>query len=175
MSLTTEERFWAKVNKDGPTQPHMATPCWVWTGVPHQLGGYGRLSVSGRPRYAHHLSWEMAHGNRGSASVLHRCDNGVCIRPDHLFLGTQADNVADMISKGRDRRPRGDQSGARKHPESQVRGDAAWNAKLTPDAVRAIRAAYALGESGAALGRRFGVSGVVALHVAKGLRWRHVQ
>lgn len=85
--------------------------CWLWKG-PLSVLGYGRLVVPGGHRgdpkvYAHRLSWEVANGPipKGMC-VLHRCDNPPCIRPSHLFLGTRADNSADMVAKGRSLRGR---------------------------------------------------------------------
>ena len=76
--------------------------CWVWRGsVDH--GGYGLIKVGGRSGkrvLAHRLCFELHYG-KPQLNVLHKCDNRRCIRPDHLFEGTIADNVADMISKGR--------------------------------------------------------------------------
>lgn len=86
-------RFWQHVQK--------SESCWLWMGNTDQ-NGYGRIGVLFRSRLAHRLSWEI---NRGpippNLHVLHRCDVPGCVNPDHLFLGTQADNVADMIKKGR--------------------------------------------------------------------------
>jgi len=88
-------RFWSKVKiTDG---------CWEWQA--HRVSGYGQFSIAGRKlEYAHRVSWVLS-GNAipQGLSVLHRCDNPACVRPDHLFLGTQLDNMKDMIEKGRDR------------------------------------------------------------------------
>src|SRR5258708_3006328 len=120
-----EVRFWAKVFKT-PT-------CWLWTGEiqPH---GYGLLHKSGRrhrsPYRAHRLSWELAYGPiPDDLCVLHRCDVRACVRPDHLFLGSRADNQADMREKHRGRN--GGLTGA-SHPR----------AKLTDQQVREIRRRY---------------------------------
>lgn len=91
------DRFWAKVKKsDG---------CWLWTGS--LIKGYGQFHL---PRthavqqtvYAHRFAWEQTNGPiADNLSVLHRCDTPRCCRPDHLFLGTQQDNLADARTKGR--------------------------------------------------------------------------
>lgn len=91
-----EKRFWAKVNKtDG---------CWLWTGSTRWFG-HGALHVNGRRTLTHRYSWTLANGPiPDGQSVLHRCDTPACVRPDHLFLGTQTDNVADMVQKNRQAR-----------------------------------------------------------------------
>jgi hypothetical protein len=85
-----------------------ATGCYLWQGSTDNHG-YGQLSVGGRkgrPRKAHRITWELARGPiPAGMNVLHTCDTPACVRIGHLFLGTQADNVADMDKKGRRRTP----------------------------------------------------------------------
>jgi hypothetical protein len=90
--MTVEERFWAKVRT--------SKGCWEWTACTRN--GYGRLGLNGGVADAHRLSWEMHYGQiPNGLCVLHHCDNRLCVRPDHLFLGTRGDNIADMDAKGR--------------------------------------------------------------------------
>lgn len=91
------ERLWERVTK--------TTGCWVWRGTTNNKG-YGMLGI-GRERQvlAHRVAWESANGHVPDGMfVCHKCDNPRCVRPDHLFLGTNSDNIQDSIAKGRFRR-----------------------------------------------------------------------
>lgn len=102
--VSREDRFWRRVNKNGPVPAHRPElgPCWV-------LGGnrrYGRVSVGGRGEggeRAHRFSFFLAHGRWPIPNANHHCDNPPCVNPAHLFEGTQRDNVKDMMSKRRQR------------------------------------------------------------------------
>jgi hypothetical protein len=95
--MVVEARFWKKVNK--------GERCWVWSGA--KTGGYGYMQIASRKKYAHRISWELHHGTIPQGlHVLHRCDNPPCVNPQHLFLGTHLENIADRVAKGRTRGPR---------------------------------------------------------------------
>lgn len=81
----------------------MGDGCWEWTAGADRKG-YGTITVGGRKVGAHRFSYRLFVGEPGELFVLHRCDNPICVRPDHLFLGTHADNMRDMRSKGRGHR-----------------------------------------------------------------------
>ncbi len=147
---TLEERFWAKVQR-GPD-------CWEWTA--HTAGlGYGSMRVwrDGRwaHEYAHRVAWILTHGPiPAGLQVCHHCDNPLCVRPDHLFLGTQRDNMRDKIAKGR--HPRGEQSPL---------------AKLTAGSVLRARELVAAGATRSSIARSLGVSGTTIEDAVKGRTW----
>jgi len=189
-----ERRFWSKVNKNGPIQPHCPEvgPCWVWT-ASCAKSGYGQLNVDGVPVGAHRLSWKLHNGPiPDGIEVLHKCDHKPCIRPEHLFLGTQAENMADMAAKGRaPSKPgalhiqRGDSHYSRAHPESvrrganhhwtgkgeQFRGSRNGSSKLTDDQVAEIRREYAVGTTQKQLAVRFGTHQTNVSLIVRGATW----
>lgn len=119
MNMTKDDvltRFWAKVDKSGD--------CWVWTGA--KSSGYGSFRVGDSVKTAHRVAWEMVRGpippgdHHGTTCVCHTCDNPVCVNPDHLFLGSQADNVADRDRKNRRAPPNGSKNGRTSLCESDV-------------------------------------------------------
>jgi hypothetical protein len=152
------ERFLAKVNKAGPTLSRSLGPCWLWMGAGHPTG-YGRFRLVDAD-FAHRCAWRLFRGPIPSASkVLHRCDNPLCVNPDHLFLGSDADNVLDRDRKGRGR---------------WLRGNACANSKLNEAQVIQIRQQRSEGVSGAELARQYGVTRSAIVAVVTGKNWRHV-
>lgn len=149
-----EERFWAKVVK--------TEGCWLWVGSTNQ-NGYGRLSRGGRGSglvAAHRFSYERTYGPvPPDKEVLHKCDNPPCVRPDHLFVGTQQVNMDDMASKGRRKAP---------HLHGQDNG----RAKLTVKEVGEIRRRFALGDSRSVLARQYKVRWRVIDRIVKGKAWK---
>ena len=98
-------RFWVKVNKNGPI-PHDTNlgQCWQWT-AGTDADGYGRFGFRQGDHYinkkAHRVAWFLVTGRWPSEYLLHRCDNTLCIRPDHCYEGTQQDNVRDREERQR--------------------------------------------------------------------------
>lgn len=143
----TPGSFWAYVDQQ--------SDCWLWTGYV-STDGYGQLVYQRRKYKAHRLAYELTFGSIDPGMmVCHRCDTPLCCRPDHLFLGTNADNMADCVRKGRS---------ARRSSHSQAR--------LTEDAVVEIRERYAAGlDSQQSLADRFGVHRTTIGHVVRGGTW----
>ncbi len=149
---TLEERFWSHVDKSGE--------CWVWTGALYSSPKwrYGKFYVAGKICAAHRVSYEIVIGPVDvGMCVLHRCDNPPCVRPDHLFLGSFADNSADMAKKGR-----------------STFGERNPRAKLTDREVRAIRSSWDSGARRMDLAVRFNVSQQMVHNIVYRKAWRHI-
>jgi Autographiviridae endonuclease len=136
--------------------PVTETGCWLWIGsVSH--GGYGQLSVNGKKRKVHRLSYEISVGKIPKGMlVCHKCDVPCCINPEHLFVGTQQDNMDDMITKGRDR---------------HQKGILQANSKLTEEEVNEIRLSR---NSYRALAAEYNISRASIYYIKNGLSWRHI-
>lgn len=153
---TLEERFYKKVNKDGPIQSHIDTPCWMWTGWLDGIG-YGRISVSGKLILAHRFSYEFFNGPFSpELDILHKCDNPTCVNPAHLFLGTAFDNMRDMVNKGRN---------------VVHKGEGNFNAKLTQSQVDEIRYKSTF-TTQVQLAKEYGVTQANIGHIVKRKNWK---
>jgi len=145
--------FWAHVEK--------TDTCWIWNGGRNAYGyGVIRKVVDGKliRLMAHRFSYESFVGELGSLFALHRCDNPPCVRPDHLFAGTQAENVADKVAKQR-----------------HNRGETHGHHRLTEDQVRTIRERYAAGGiSQASLAREYGITQTSVGSLIRREHWKHV-
>jgi hypothetical protein len=162
--MSIRQRFWSKVNK--------TETCWLWQGAIWKSHGYGAFSYQGKNVRAHRFSYELHYGPiPEEMHVCHTCDNPACVNPEHLFLGTNADNVADKVKKGRC--PTGDKNGMRKHPESAKRGEAINTAKLTEADVLAIRALAAT-TTQKQLASQFGVGQTAIQSILTRKSWKHI-
>jgi HNH endonuclease len=147
-----EERFWSKVDYSN------VTGCWFWKGGLMSMG-YGRLTVRlGLHILVHRMSWILYNGMiDASQCVCHRCDTPLCVNPDHLFLGTQAENNYDRHVKGRSTGPKGTQNP---------------NHKLTPRMVTEIRRLYVpFKMSGPKLAKQFGVHSSTIYSIVNRTTW----
>jgi hypothetical protein len=133
--------------------------CWIWLGS-NNGKGYGHLTNPSRRIHvmSHRLSWMFFRGQiPDELKVLHKCDNRLCVRPNHLFLGTQLDNMKDCISKGR----------------KEVGEDNA-RSKLTESQVLEIRYLYSEGLSRREISKIFDVLPNQIRLIVKNLRWKHL-
>jgi hypothetical protein len=145
------DRFWEKVDRSGE--------CWLWT-AGRRGDGYGAFQAeSNRQVGAHRFSYELHHGEIPVGMVvMHSCDTPLCVNPDHLSVGTSADNAADSARKAR--RPRGSDNS---------------QAKLTEEQVLALRAQYARGGiTQKELAAQYSISHALVSFIVTRRAWRHI-
>lgn len=165
--VTFEEAFWAKINKNGPVPSHKPSigQCWQWFGN-RTSNNYGQVKWTPRHKnrmLAHRASWLIHKGEIPELCVLHKCDNRLCVNPNHLFLGTQKDNIQDCLRKGR-LNPGG---GAPQNGENN------FNAKLSNVDVFEIRRRYSQeGSSVKFLAKAFGVSDTSIRMIIRRKTWK---
>lgn len=99
---------------------HKTDTCWIWTGA-KKGQNYGSFSLKGKDYRAHRISYKIFISEYdNNLNVLHKCDNSLCVRPDHLFLGTHKDNMMDKVNKNRQSKLSGESCPAHKLTESEV-------------------------------------------------------
>jgi hypothetical protein len=137
--------------------------CWFWIGLSGKH--YGRFFYQGKYQQAHRVSFKLHREDIPEGlNVLHTCDNTLCVNPSHLFLGTQQDNVDDMVAKGQcfmDKRPR--------------RGTEATQAKLNEAEVHEIKFMLGEGYRHRDIASFFGVARQTITNIATGHRWSHIK
>jgi len=154
------KRFWSRVDKSaGPDG------CWFWT-ASRGHGGYGAVWWNGCMTSAHRVAYRVAVGEIPSGMcVLHKCDNPLCVNPEHLFFGTQQDNLSDMTSKGRQ---------AVGASVVTRRGEECNFSKLTAPQVQEIRRLDSSGVSSADISSKFGISRKYIWRIVSKKSWTHV-
>ena len=149
--MTAQKRFFDNIERV------TESGCWLWTGGVDG-SGYGRILVGDDRLKAHRYSYMLHIGPiPEGAYICHRCDVPACVNPAHLFAGTQQDNVTDCMNKGRRVPPTGERNRA---------------AKLTEQQVREIRN---LNGTTTAIGRQYGISGVMVSLIRRRKSWTHVR
>ncbi len=148
------ERFWARVDRSGGPDA-----CWPWTrGC--ATGGYGLFCIASKDHRTHRISYYLNSGPfPADLYVCHHCDNPTCVNPSHLFLGTNDDNMRDMVAKGRQNRQRGELCGT---------------SKLVTMDVFALLRRYGDGETIKSIASSFGISRSQVIRIVNQERWAHV-
>lgn len=174
LTESDKKRFWSKVNKSGPTVRPELGQCWEW--VAATSAGYGKFGLGGRAGgmfRANRIAYTLLVGPIPEGQlVLHKCDYRKCVRPDHLFLGDQMNNISDMWSKNRG--AEGDSHGMRKHPERRSFGEKCGTSKLSTSDVLEMRRLHEASVSGADISLLFGVTKSTVSRIVHRLWWKHV-
>lgn len=153
--MSVEERFWEKVDSGDPDE------CWVWTGY-RNPDGYGHVTIDGKVRRAHRVAYSWEEEDPGEMNVLHECDNPPCVNPDHLYLGSQGDNLKDAYERGR-REPR------------DMSGEKGPGAKLSERDVREIKRRLENGDVHQDIADDYGVGRTTITMISNGDTWGDVE
>ena len=148
--ISTAQRFWNRVDKSGD--------CWLWLGF-KDAAGYGTFSRRNKTHRAHRIAWELTYGSIPDGLVIcHRCDCPSCVKVDHLFLGTNADNNRDKVTKNR-----------------HVKGSKVGTSKLTSCQVAKIRQLNKQGMLPSKIAPLFGISHTNVCRILKKESWNHLE
>jgi hypothetical protein len=151
---------------------HPKKECVEWPRSKSSFG-YGSFKIKNRRFSAHRLAFEVAHGCiLNGLNVCHRCDNPPCFNPTHLFLGTYADNSADMARKGR--AACGEHNGHHTHPERSAKGERNSHAKLSEAQIIQIRTLYAEGVRRSDIAEQFGITRGHVFDIGTRRLWKHI-
>lgn len=149
-----EAKFWRYI------EPEPNSGCWLWSGAvggQPPRWGYGKIKHAGKTLSAHRVGWELKNGPiPDGLCVCHKCDTTRCCNPDHMFLGTHADNAADRNGKGR----------------GMMDGELNHKAKLTMAQILAIRSDTRIARIVAA---DYAVTRTQIEYIRKRKTWRHVR
>ena len=153
MDKSITDRFWNRVDK--------TALCWNWKTT--RSDGYGHIRAENNKKIlAHRLSWVMHNGDiPDKLCVLHKCDNPSCVNPSHLFLGTHADNMADMATKKRGK-------------SHSLVGSKLWTSKLTESQVLWIRMWSGIKYSQQSIADAYGISQATISKIILRKTWKHV-
>lgn len=154
---TIEEKFWRKVNKNGPIVRTELGPCHIWTGALDPQG-YGQTNATGTTKRAHRVAWELVKREPPpEVGLCHHCDIHACVNTDHMFPGTQLENMRDCVRKQR-----------------QARGERQGNAKFTESTIRLALEMKSNGQTLTEVATSLGISRSHCCSILKGKYWKHV-
>ena len=146
-----EKRFFKKVKK--------MDICWEWQSTISK-NGYGQFSINNKKQLAHRVSYILHYGEIPIGMlVCHSCDNRKCVNPEHLFLGTNEDNMKDMINKKR---------------AKYASGEKAGSSKLTNEDVKDIRLAYDNNETTRQIAKKYNMNHSTIWNIVSGKTWKHI-
>lgn len=152
-ATNTPERFWLRVGKLGNDE------CWLWLGS-FNHNGYGQFSYRGENWRAHRLAWVLSFGEIPETQIVrHKCDTRACCNPNHLELGSVADNAHDMMDRGR---------------HVPMKGEAHGMSVLTAENIIEAKLRFSSGETYQSIANDFGVSRPTLSRACRGIHWKHL-